>query len=283
MALVGAAALLITFPLVQGRELNWPGWTLAAIVAGLPVLVLFARYERARERRGAAALIPSHLFARRSFTAGLILMLVLFSGISSYYLALTWSLQFGLGWSPLRVALTGLAWPAGVSCTAQFAFRRGHQCGRRLVAAGMPISAAGTAGLAWAMTHFDGHLTSGHLVPWMFCTGVGMGLTIPILSTLVLGDVPVQDAGAASGVVNTIVQLGGAIGVAAGGIVFFGLSHGPAVVPAHFTEAATRTFVYTAGIFLLAALLAPLLPIGAQPVPGGEPVTGAAPSGDRAG
>jgi hypothetical protein len=48
-------------------------------------------------------------------------------------------------------------------------------------------------------------------------------------------------------------------------VVFFGFSHGPAAVPADFTEAATRTFVYTAGIFLLAALLSPLLPRGARP------------------
>ena len=240
VALLTAAALLLTFPLVQGRERGWPAWSLVMLGAAPFALVLFGWYER---RRRGPALVPMGLFRSRSFTAGLILMLVLFTGISIYFITLTWRLQFGLGWSPLHVALTGLAWPAGIACTAQLSYRLSARRGRLLVLTGMPITALATAGLAWAQPH------SASFMPWMFGGGVGMGLTIPILSTLVITDIGAGDAGAASGVLNSVVQLGSAIGVALAGVVYFA---GPA--------AQTRTFSVAAGIFLFAGCLASLLP-----------------------
>jgi len=249
VALLALAALLLTVPLVQGREQGWPAWSLAALAASPFALAAFALYERGRAER---ALVPTTLFRQRSFTAGLVVLLVLFTGIAIYFMTLTWLLQFGLGWSPLHVALTGLAWPAGIACTAQIAYRLSSRHGRRLVRIGMPITALGTAGLAWAV-HDGGRLTTAGIVPWMVVGGIGMGLTIPILSTLVIAEVEAPYAGAASGVVNSVVQLGSAIGVALAGVVYFAVRIAPGT-------AGARTLACAAGTFLLAGLLAPLLP-----------------------
>lgn len=245
MVMIGLASLLFTYPLVQGREFGWPVWTIVLLLASVPMLACFVWYERYR----AAPLVPMRLFASRSFAAGLLLMLVLFAGISSYFLALTWALQFGFGWTPLHLALTILAWPAGVALTAQLTHRHGRRRGRLLVGVGTTIMSLGMAGLALTFATGGAHLTSGDLVPWMVGSGLGMGLTIPVLSDLVLGDVPAADAGAASGVLNSVIQIGGTVGVALAGVIFFS---GPA--------GAGRTLAFSAAVFLLAALLSPLLP-----------------------
>ncbi|MEW2357853.1 MFS transporter [Spirillospora sp. NPDC029432] len=259
MVLVSAGSLLLAYPLVQGRELDWPWWTLASMAAAVPVLYAFVRHQRRRERRGRAVLVPMGLFLRRSFAAGNALLFVLFSGVSAYFIVLTWTFQFGLGWSPLRVALVGLAWPAGIACTAQLTNRYGQPRARFLVALGTPAMAAFTAVLAWSVARHGEHVTAWQVAPWLFGAGIGMGLTIPILSNLVLGDLPPDDAGAASGVLNSVIQLGNAMGVALAGVVFFG-GHGTGSGPGGFAGAGARTLLFSAVAFALAALLSPLLP-----------------------
>ena len=282
--LAGLGSLLLACPLVQGREQGWPTWTAVSMLAAAPVLYGFVRHQRRRERAGRPVLVPTGLFRRRSYAAGLALLFVLFCGVSGYFIALTWTLQFGLGWSPLRVALVGLAWPAGIACTAQLTNRFGPPRARLLVAVGTPVMAAGTAGLAWSVARHGGAAAAPDLMPWMFGAGVGMGLTVPILSNLVLGEIPPPDAGAASGVLNSVIQLGNAMGVALAGVVFFGARAAGAAAPpgaaghgapettagqaasraaahvAEYTAGGGRTLLACAAAFALAAALSPLLP-----------------------
>jgi EmrB/QacA subfamily drug resistance transporter len=293
--LVGLGSLLLACPLVQGREQGWPPWTVASMAAAVPVLYGFARHQRRRERAGRPVLVPTALFRRRSYTAGLLLLFVLFCGVAGYFIVLTWTLQFGLGWSPLRVALVGLAWPAGIACTAQLTNRFGQPRARALVALGTPVMAAGTAGLAWSVARHGEAAAAADLMPWMFGAGVGMGLTIPILSNLVLGEIPAADAGAASGVLNSVIQLGNAMGVALAGVVFFGGraasgdTAGQARAASHAAEHAAggaRTLLACAAAFALAAALSPLLPRRvARPEPdassGGNGGDGGGPEGSR--
>ena len=275
--LVTLGSLLLAYPLVQGRELGWPAWTVVSMAAAAPVLYAFARLQRHRARRGLAVLVPPSLFRIRSYTAGLALLFVLFCGVSGYFIVLTWTLQFGLGWSPLKVALTGLAWPAGIACTAQLTNRFGQPRARALVMLGTPIMAAGTVGLAWSWDANGAALTPRDLVPWMIGAGIGMGLTIPILSNLVLGELPAADAGAASGVLNSVIQLGNAMGVALAGVVFFGGASGlaPPSAPApEYAAWGARALLLSAGAFALAALLAPLLPRRVAPADPCTPAPG---------
>jgi hypothetical protein len=72
---------------------------------------------------------------------------------------------------------------------------------------------------------------------------------------VVLAAVPAEVAGGASGLFSTAQQLGGAIGVAVIGTVFFGAAAGHS-----FETAFTRTAPYVIGAFALCAVLALLLP-----------------------
>ncbi|MBO2448317.1 MFS transporter [Actinomadura barringtoniae] len=263
--LISVTSFLLAYPLVQGREQGWPPWAVASLIAGVPMAAAFTFHQRRRERAGRPVLVPTRLFRLRSFSGGLVLLLVLFCGVSGYFIVLAWTLQFGLGWTPMHVALTGLAWPAGIACTAQLTNRFGPPRARLLVRIGTPIMTLGTAGLAATVLDRGNAVTTWDLTPWMFGAGVGMGLTIPILSNLVLGELPEADAGAASGLLNSVIQIGNALGVALGGVIFFGEG---GAAPADFPGAGARALLCSAAAFALAALLSPLLP---RRVPGTGP------------
>lgn len=57
VALLTAALLLVLYPAIQGRELGWPAWTFVAMVAAVPVLGIFALYERRKTERDDSPLL----------------------------------------------------------------------------------------------------------------------------------------------------------------------------------------------------------------------------------
>jgi MFS family permease len=86
------------------------------------------------------------------------------------------------------------------------------------------------------------------LLPALAVAGAGMGIVMPSLFDFILAEVPQKDAGSASGVVNTVMQLGNAIGIAVIGVVFFGrvaASAGPAASDA---AATLRSDLIAAGV-----------------------------------
>jgi hypothetical protein len=93
------------------------------------------------------------------------------------------------------------------------------------------------------------------VVPGLAVAGAGLALLIIPLVNVVLAAVPVEVAGGASGLFSTAQQLGGALGVALFGTVFFGY------LGSHTFEAAlVHTAPYVMGAFALCAVLSLLLP-----------------------
>jgi hypothetical protein len=66
-------------------------------------------------------------------------------------------------------------------------------------------------------------VTTWDLVPGLVAVGLGLGAVIAPLADIVLAGVPLRDAGSASGVFNTGLQLGNSIGIAVIGVIFFGV------------------------------------------------------------
>jgi EmrB/QacA subfamily drug resistance transporter len=118
VGLVTGALMLLLYPLVQGRELDWPAWTFVSMAASVPVFGLFAWHQRQRGRSGGSPLVPLGLFRQRAFVGGALAGLVFFSGVASFFLVLTITLQSGLGFSPLHTALTTLPWSVGIAAAA---------------------------------------------------------------------------------------------------------------------------------------------------------------------
>ncbi len=217
MALLAAGLLLVLVPLVQGA----PGrvWWAA------PVLALFLVHQRVRERRGSSPLIPLSLFARRGFLGGVCAQIALYGGVTGFFLVLAVALQDGHGFSALRTGLTLVAWSAGIAVASAVVGSRAPRQGHGPTVAGALLLAVGMGGLLLAVTLSEPAAWA--LVPGLFVAGAGMGLVAPTLVDLSLRDVDHAHAGPASGVVATAGQLGGAIGVAALGAVFFGTLDGP--------------------------------------------------------
>jgi MFS family permease len=176
------------------------------------------------------------------------MLLVLYTGLASLFLVLSYDLQPGLGWSPIKAALSWLGWPIGITLTSGAAQRFGAGHGLRLIQAGLIVM---TAGMLLLITLMTG---AGAAVSWWQVTvptlvmGFGMGLCVPILTSVVLAGVPPHSAGAGSGVTNAILQLGAAAGIAVIGMGFFGLTTGGAGAAADSATPQLRQQLAAAGV-----------------------------------
>ncbi|GAA4947596.1 MFS transporter [Streptomonospora halophila] len=278
IVLISLAMFAIMYPLIQGSERGWDTATFVILAAAVPLLIAFAAHQRRRDRLTGSALVPPSLFARRSFTAGTVVMFVLFSGLASLFLVLTYDLQLGQGWSPLLTAAAIVSWPIGITLMSGVAQRYATTHGRRVIGIGLAVMLVGAVTLIAVLSTVGPQVTWWQVALPVLATGLGMGMCVPILASVVLADVPADSAGAGSGVANAVMQLGTAFGVAVVGVLFFWLATTGApvdpAVPAHrqaFSDAAAVTLWYNAGAFLVALLLVPMLPRAAQPEPGAAP------------
>lgn len=248
VGLVTAALLLVMFPLVEGRTLGWPAWTYVAMAASLPTFLLFALWERRTARRGGSPLTPPSLFGIRSFVAGLGLNLVLMSGIGSFWLVVVLWLQVGLGFDPFTTALAGVGWPLAVMVAGVVGAQLAERVGRRLLNVGFALMAAGVVVMLATVRAIGTGIEPVHLLPGLAVAGTGMGLAMPSLFDFILGDVPGRMAGSASGVVNTTMQLGNALGIALVGALFFGLVTAGAGTATDAAAAELRSDLVAAGV-----------------------------------
>jgi EmrB/QacA subfamily drug resistance transporter len=223
VAIVTVGLLLLVYPLVKGRDLGWPAWTLASMIASVPVLILFAFWERRKVGKDGSPLVPLGLFGGRAFVAGLLVNLIFFLGVGSFFLVLALHLQVGLGFTPLHAGLTILPFSLGGVVASGISVQLAPKLGRRVLAAGALLMAAGVAGLILAFSTFGTQAGSWEMLPALLVAGFGMGLILPPLVDVILAGVSSDDAGAASGVLSSTNQLGNAVGVAIIGVIFFGL------------------------------------------------------------
>jgi EmrB/QacA subfamily drug resistance transporter len=259
--LLGAAGLAaslvaIVYPLLEGRQLGWPAWIWAVLAAGLAGLVLLGVAEQRRRRPQVAPLLRPGLLRIPAFSAGLGVQMAFAAGLQAFFLAFALWLQAGQHFSPLRAGLTSIAFSAGSFVLAPVAVPLAQKYGRSVLVLGGIIMAAGTVVATVGAHHIGVGGSSWPVVPGLLIMGAGLSLLVIPLVNVVLAAVPAEAAGGASGQFSTAQQLGGAIGVAIGGTVFFGyLGSGHT-----FVAAFSRTAPYVIGAFLLCALASLLLP-----------------------
>ncbi|HEY7848086.1 MAG TPA: MFS transporter [Candidatus Limnocylindria bacterium] len=263
VGLVTTALLLVMVPLVEGASFDWPAWTFVSLGLSLPVFALFALWQRHKARTDGSPLTEPELFGHRSFVAGLALSLLLMAGLGSFWFVLVLWLQVGLGFSPLTTALAGIAWPLAVVVAGFIAGAAAEAAGRRLLNIGLPLMALGVALVIGTIGLVGADLEPWQLTVGLAVGGVGMGLSMPAMFDLILAEVPTRHAGSASGVVNTVMQVGSAVGIAVVGVVFFGLveAAAPGEPPAIIlTAAIQQTLWFQVLAFGTAGALSFLLP-----------------------
>ncbi|BCB85248.1 MFS transporter [Phytohabitans suffuscus] len=252
-ALVTLGLLLLIYPLVQGREMG-PVWIWSSLAGSLVVLAVFVAYER---RRVDSPLVVLALFRHRSFSGGLLVALLFFGGVFGYLLVFTVYLQAGQGYSVLRAGLAGIPWGAAVPVFAAISLAVfAPRLGRPVLQVGLVLM---SVSMLWQMMLVGPGVTALSLAPALVVGGAGMGLILALLFDFTLADVPVQDAGSASGLGTTVQQVGTAIGIAAIGAAFF---TGPTT--SGLSVAFQRALWLPVGMFAAAFAASFLLPRKAQ-------------------
>jgi len=252
--LLAGSLVAIVYPLLEGRQLGWPSWVWLALVAGLAGLGALGLIEARRHGR-TAPLLRAGLFRIPAFAAGLGVQLAFAAGLQGFFLTFALWLQAGQHFSPLKAGLTAVAFSVGSFIGAPVAVPLAQRRGRVILAAGGVLMVAGIAGVALAAPHVGVNGSPWPITPGLAVAGAGLALLVVPLVNVVLAAVPVEVAGGASGLFSTAQQLGGALGVALGGTVFFGYLNGHS-----FQAAMVHTVPYAMGAFALCAVLSMLLP-----------------------
>ncbi|WP_281897927.1 MFS transporter [Phytohabitans aurantiacus] len=224
VVLAGVAMFALIFPLVQGRELGWPTWSLALLVASVPLIGGFIVYQIRRRRSGATPLVELSVFAKRSYTSGVAFVVVFFGAIVGFSLAVGLFLQLGLGYSPTRASMTMAAWAVGAFLGSGFSAGAAAKLGRRILHLGLAIMTVGTAGVYVVFERYGAEIGTWTLTAPLFIFGLGMGMIFVPLFDIIMGDIEDREVGSAAGMLESIQQLGASIGVAVLGTVFFGIA-----------------------------------------------------------
>jgi EmrB/QacA subfamily drug resistance transporter len=187
--------------------------TVISLVASAVLLVAFVMIEL----RTPDPLLPMRILSDRNRSGSYLIMLCIGTAMFGLFFFLTLFAQTVLGYSAIRSGVAYLPFAVGIVVASTFASQMIGRVGARpLMLAG---SAATAGGMFWfsRLTEHAGYF--GQLFPPMLVTSIGLGLLFVPLSLVALHSVEEQYAGAASSLLNTGQQVGGAIGLAALGTV----------------------------------------------------------------
>ena len=265
IGIFGLSILLLIYPIIEGRSFGWPAWSFAMMAAAIAGLVIFVGWERRRARVGQPQLLNFDLLTSRNYMLGVAIMTIYASGIPGMFMVISLLFQGAFGLTPLESGLTNTPFSVGVLVISFVAGRLGsnHLKARMMVAALMLI-----CGMTWLHFIMAGLVDSIDRLAFMaplFIAGMGLGLGFSSIFQAVLSGVPHRDAGSASGALQAFQQVGGALGVALVGQIFFSnlegaMATGVAPHPAYAGAAATAMF-YQIGSFTLVLVLAFFLKI----------------------
>jgi MFS family permease len=225
------------------------------LASGVGALVALATIIERRPRPGIAPLLRTQLLRIPAFSAGLLVQAAFSAGLQGFSVAFVVWLQGGMGFSPLGAGLTLLAFSIGSFVLAPMAVPLAQKHGRRILSLGGILMALGVLGVLLGASHVGTGSDPWPVVPGLVLAGAGLSLMIIPLVNVVLAAVPHEVAGGAGGMFSTAQQLGGALGVALVGTVFF------TQLESHpFTEAFKHSAWVVIGLFLASGLLALALP-----------------------
>ncbi|MEA2429889.1 MAG: hypothetical protein QOI19_362 [Thermoleophilaceae bacterium] len=211
-------ALLITSSLMLGvytivkpaADYGWgDGRTLALGAAALALLVAFV----AREATARNPLIPLRIFRSRNVAGANAIQALVVAGMFGMFFMGALYLQRVLGYDALE---TGLAFLPTTIIIGGLSLRYAERLimrfgGKGTLVPGLLFIASGL--LLFTRAPVDGSYVE-HVLPVMVLLGAGAGLSFPALMTLSMSGATASDAGLASGLVNTTLQVGGALGLA---------------------------------------------------------------------
>ena len=219
--LSGVGLFCLILPIAEGRERGWPSWTFALFGFSILVGWAFVRHQKSLMQSGGAPLLDLKLFAIAGYRRGLVAILLLFSGISSFAFTLTYFLQKGLNVAPAEVGIIFSALSVSFLIASLSAVKIVARIGPKTLLVGLTIMQVGQLILIAVPLIWGKNLPPLAMMPILFLYGLGQGLSVPQIIRQTLADVQADNAGAASGVLSTAQQVAFSLGVSVVGGVFF--------------------------------------------------------------
>lgn len=213
VAIATVALLGICYGLVEGQSYDWDARIWVSIGVGCVMVAVFLVYQRSRQ--GDEPLVPFALFASRNFSIMNIVAGTLAVGMLGIFLPFTIYLQSALGFTALKAGLTlapsSIVMIPAAPLSGRLTDRIG---GKYILMTGLTLFAAG---MGWAVLVATPTSTWVDFLAPMIVAGFGMGCVFPPMTTTAMRDVDPKLAGAASGMLNTVRQVGSVIGTASVG------------------------------------------------------------------
>jgi MFS family permease len=224
----------------------------AAVVVGAAFVAAFLGWER----RAPNPMLPLGLFRYRGFSTANAVSFFMYAGLFGALFLMAQFLQTALGYSPLQAGIRLLPWTATPMVVAPIAGGLADRYGNRpFMVVGMIMQAVGLGWVALIAKPDIGYLELGIALT---IAGVGTSLCFPTVANSVMGSVPPQEEGVASGTNSSLRELGGVFGIAVLAAVF--TRHGVYSSPTTFADgfrAALLVGAALTAVGIVAALLAP--------------------------
>jgi EmrB/QacA subfamily drug resistance transporter len=269
--LITSSLILLVLGITQGRQWEWlSAKTLGVFAASLVLFVAFVLWER----REPEPLVPFSIFRLKTLTAANVAMFIMGTAMFSMFLMLTLYMQQVLGMTALKtgvgylaVAGTAVIW---ANVAAQVVNRIGVKpaliFGMSMLTLGLLLFTQVSADGSYWADLFPGFLVLGVAIPFAF---------VPLTIAALAGTKP-QEAGLASGLINTSQQIGGAVGIALLSTIAFSTSDdkiaGGAAVPVALTDGFVNAFWAGAIIAFAGVLVSIFMVSGRDLRPQEQPV-----------
>ena len=247
VGLLGLGIVLILLPFIEN---GWGSWRWSLLGAASADLALFVWWER----RVTDPVLDLRLFRDRSYTTGVSVITLYFAAFTPLFFVFTLLLQLGLGYSAVAAGAAITPFAVGSALSAALSGRYAVRHGRALIAAGLLLMLAGFVASVVAVELVPHHGTALATLGPILVAGIGGGLVIAPNQSLALSGVPLPQAGAAGGLLQTGQRIGAPIGIAVAGAAFFSTLRGHGTFPQAYRSGITVTSAITAVALLLALI-----------------------------
>jgi EmrB/QacA subfamily drug resistance transporter len=206
---VTGALMLAVYAIVNGNDTGWlTAQTLGLLGAAVLLIAVFLLIES----RIASPLVPLGIFRNRNLSTANVVGMVLAAGLFAYFFFSALYMQIVLDYTPLEVGLAYLPgtvlWGISSLYSDRLVMRFGIKppllAGLSLMILGLMLFARAPVDGSWAVD----------ILPATLALGLGAGIAFNPILLAAMSDVAPQQAGLASGVVNTAFMMGGALGLA---------------------------------------------------------------------
>jgi EmrB/QacA subfamily drug resistance transporter len=217
LVLVTGGALGLVWGLVRG---NAAGWASPEVIGSLAAGAVLAASFVAWELRAPEPMLAMRFFRSRAFSSGNAATFLLYGSVFGAAFFFAQFLQTALHYGPLAAGIRLAPWTVTLSVVAPIAGAKVGRIGERpLIVGGLALQAAG---FGWIALIASPGLAYPAMVAPLILAGCGVSMAMPAVQNSVIGAVPPAAIGKASGVNNTLRQLGGTFGIAILAAVFAG-------------------------------------------------------------